>query len=146
MNGGNHAVDGQNGGPGPRGRHDAGHFLDRFAALTGIRVRWMSVESLPRAFLLRPVPAPHRLVTEYGDELKPRTCNALCRFEPGTEGEPWTMRRLLQLPGFGLFSLLDLLEVLAQHGISMRMPDDPAALARPGHAPVASGLDRRGLL
>ena len=56
------------------------------------------------------------------------------------------MRRLLQLPGFGLLSLLDLLEVLARHGISMRMPDDPAALARPRHVPVASGRDRRELL
>lgn len=146
MNGGSDAANGQNGGPGTRGRQDAGHFIERFAALTGVRVRSMSVESLPRAFLSQPVPAPDRLVTEYGDELKPRTCNALCLLEPGTEGEPSTMRRLLQLPGFGLLSLLDLLEVLARHEISMRMPDDPAALARPGHAPVASGLDRRGLL
>ena len=99
-----------------RTRQDALRFLERFAAATGLRVASASAESLPPHFLARPVPAPDVLANHYGGELARRTHNALCRFEPPPPGEPWTFGRLLQIRGFGLFCLLDLLEVLARHG------------------------------
>jgi hypothetical protein len=63
------------------------------------------------------VPAPDLLVEQYGYELEPRTHNALCRYEPGRQPDRWTFGRLLEIRGFGVFSLLDLLEILAKHGI-----------------------------
>jgi hypothetical protein len=39
----------------------------------------------------------------------------LCRYEPGRQSEPWTFGRLLEIRGFGVFSLLDLVEVLRRH-------------------------------
>jgi hypothetical protein len=102
-----------------RRRDDAARFIERFEALTGFRVNSTSVEGLPREFLARTVPAPDLLVRQYGYELEPRTHNALCRYEPGRRPEDrWTYGRLLEIRGFGVFSLLDLLEVMAKHGIS----------------------------
>ena len=103
-----------------RRREDTAHFIERFAALTGCQVRSTSAETLPREFLARTVQAPEVLVKQYGFELEPRTQNALCRYEPGSPLDPWTFGRLLKIRGFGVFSLLDLLEVLAKHGISYR--------------------------
>jgi hypothetical protein len=100
-----------------RRRDDAARFIERFEALTGYRVRSTSVEGLPREFLARTVPAPDALVEQYGFEFEPRTENALCRFEPGRPTDHWTFGRLLKIRGFGVFSLLDLLEVLAKHGV-----------------------------
>ncbi len=102
-----------------RRREDTAHFIERFAALTGYRVRSTSAETLPRGFLASTVQAPDVLVKQYGFELEPRTQNALCRYEPGPP-DPWNFGRLLNIRGFGVFSLLDLLEVLAKHGISYR--------------------------
>lgn len=98
-----------------RTRQDALRFLERFAALTGLRVASASAESLPPHFLARPAPAPDVLANHYGRDLARRTHNALCRFEPPPPGEPWTFGRLLQIRGFGLFCLLDVLEVMARH-------------------------------
>ena len=70
--------------------------------------------------MARTVEPPEGLVRQYGYELEPRTHNALCRYEPGRNGDRWTFGRLLEIRGFGVFSLLDLLEVLAKHGISYR--------------------------
>lgn len=103
-----------------RRRDDAARFIERFEALTGHRVNSTSVECLPRAFLARVVSSPDVLVEEYGYELEPRTHNALCRYDPGRHAHHWTFGRLLEIRGFGVFSLLDLLEVLAKHGISYR--------------------------
>ncbi len=103
-----------------RRRDDASRFIARFEALTGFRVSSTSAEGLPREFLARAVTAPDKLVSQYGYEFEPRTHNALCRFEPGRNGDHWTFGRLLEIRGFGVFSLLDLLEVLAKHGISCR--------------------------
>ena len=100
-----------------RRQDDTVRFIERFEALTGFRVNSTSVEGLPREFLARPVPLPDVLVREYGYELEPRTHNALCRYEPGRQPDRWTYGRLLEIRGFGVFSLLDLLEVLAIHGI-----------------------------
>lgn len=98
-------------------RHDdTARFVERFEALTGFRVHSTSLEGLPREFLARPVPAPDLLVEQYGYELEPRTHNALCRYEPGRQPDRWTFGRLLDIRGFGVFSLLDLLEILAKHG------------------------------
>jgi hypothetical protein len=99
-------------------RHDdTARFIERFEALTGFRVHSTSREGLPREFLARTLPAPDVLVGQYGYELEPRTHNALCRYEPGRQADRWTYGRLLEIRGFGVFSLLDLLEVLAKHGI-----------------------------
>ena len=97
-----------------RRREDTARFIERFAALTGCHLLSTSVEGLPREFLAKTVDAPDVLVRRLGDELEPRTRNALCRYEPGREDERWTYRRLLEVRGFGVFSLLDLLEVLAK--------------------------------
>jgi hypothetical protein len=103
-----------------RRREDTARFIERFAALTGYGVHSTSAETLPRGFLARAVQAPDELVRQYGYELEPRTQNALRRYEPGRPLDPWTFGRLLKIRGFGVFSLLDLLEVLAKHGISYR--------------------------
>jgi hypothetical protein len=97
-------------------RHeDTERFIERFAALTGIRMTTASLEALPREFRARPVPAPSVIVGRFGDELEVRTRNALCRHEPGRPQDVWTLGRLLNIRGFGAFSLLDLLEVMARH-------------------------------
>ncbi len=103
-----------------RRRDDTARFIERFEALTGYRVNSTSAEGLPREFLARPVQTPDALVQQFGYELEPRTHNALCRFEPGRNGDHWTFGRLLEIRGFGVFSLLDLLEILAKHGISYK--------------------------
>ena len=103
-----------------RRQDDTARFIERFEALTGFRVHSTSREGLPREFLARTVLAPDVLVQEYGYELEPRTHNALCRYEPGRQPDRWSYGRLLEIRGFGVFSLLDLLEVLAKHGISSK--------------------------
>jgi len=100
-----------------RRQDDTARFIERFEELTGFRVHSTSREGLPREFLARTVPAPDVLVGQYGYEVEPRTHNALCRYEPGRPSDRWTYGRLLEIRGFGVFSLLDLLEVLAKHGI-----------------------------
>ncbi|HEX7505911.1 MAG TPA: hypothetical protein VF550_04010 [Polyangia bacterium] len=100
-----------------RRQDDTARFIERFEVLTGFRVHSTSREGLPREFLARTLPAPDILVGQYGYELEPRTHNALCRYEPGRQADRWTYGRLLEIRGFGVFSLLDLLEVLAKHGI-----------------------------
>jgi hypothetical protein len=99
-------------------RDSTKHFVERFAALTGFRVNSTTLGALPREFLTRTVPSPGVLVRQYAYELETRTHNALCRYEPGYDSDPWTYGRLLEIRGFGASSLLDLLEILANHGIS----------------------------
>jgi hypothetical protein len=97
-------------------RHDdTTLFVERFASLTGFHVHSTSIECLPREFLARPVESPDLIVRRFGYELEARTRNALCRFEPLKPHEHWTFGRLLEIRGFGVFSLLDLLEVLHRH-------------------------------
>jgi hypothetical protein len=100
-----------------RRNDDTARFIERFEVLTGLRVHSTSIEGLPREFLARPVEPPNHLVDKFGYELEPRTHNALCRYEPGRQPDRWTYGRLLEIRGFGVFSLLDLLEILAKHGI-----------------------------
>ena len=99
-----------------RRRSDSARFIERFAALTGFHIQSANIEGLPREFLARAVLPQNVLVERYGYEFEPRTHNALCRYEPGRHQEPWTFGRLLGIRGFGAFSLLNLLEVLAEHG------------------------------
>lgn len=108
-------------------RDRAQRLADRLASLTGLRVRSAKADSLPRELLESCVPAPEVLLRELRDELEPRTHNALCQHEPGHPDEVWTVRRLLDIRGFGLHSLLDLLDVLASHGPGRpRQPPTPA--------------------
>lgn len=106
-----------------RSRDDTPRFVARLASLTGIRVRSTNAASLPRELLGQAVPDPGVLVRTYGGELEPRTHNALCQCDPGLPGESWTLGRLLAIRGFGVFSLLDLLEVLARHGALGNAPE-----------------------
>jgi hypothetical protein len=96
-----------------RRRDDTQRFIDRFASVTGLRAQSASIEGLPREFLARTVPAPKDLLDRHGSLLEARTYNALCRYEPGRQDLPWTYGRLLEIRGFGVFSLIDLLEVMA---------------------------------
>jgi hypothetical protein len=96
-------------------RHDDNErFRRHFAALTGLETRAASIESLPTEFLSRTLPSPATLLQRYGSALAARTCNALARYEPGRDEVQFTFRRLLELRGFGLFSLIDLLEAMAK--------------------------------
>jgi hypothetical protein len=97
-----------------RRRISTARFIERFEALTGFHVGSDSTQALPKEFLARPVPSPEILLREHGQEFELRTRNALCRFEPGRPHEGWTFARLLDIRGFGVFSLLDLLEVLSK--------------------------------
>jgi hypothetical protein len=107
-----------------RRRVDTARFVERFEVLTGFRVGSDSTQALPREFLTRPVQSPETLLRKYGEQLELRTRNALCRFEPGRGDEGWTFGRLLEIRGFGVFSLLDLLEVLAKHAPPKWAPAD----------------------
>jgi len=98
-----------------RRQSDAERFCKRFAILTGMRAQSADIEGLPREFLARQVLAPDVLIQRYGRELEIRTCNALHRYEPGAKPAPWTYGRLLEIRGFGVFSLLDVMEVLHRH-------------------------------
>jgi hypothetical protein len=98
-----------------RRQADDERFCKRFAILTGMHAKTAATESLPREFLARPVLAPDVLLARYGRELENRTRNALCRYEPGARPAPWTYGRLLEIRGFGVFSLLDVMEVLHHH-------------------------------
>jgi hypothetical protein len=107
----------------PSAEHrDSGvHFVRRFEALTGIRIRKAAVAAIPRPFLGRPVDGPEELAQRYCYELQPRTYNAL-RQHGKLSRQPWTFGRLLEIRGFGLYSLLDLLEVLAKHSSDLAKP------------------------
>lgn len=96
-------------------RDRARRLADELASLTGCCVRSVKSGGLPRELLDQAVPAPEVLLREYGSDLEPRTHNALCQHQPGGSGEIWTVRRLLEIRGFGLYCLLDLLGIMARH-------------------------------
>jgi hypothetical protein len=98
-----------------RRRADDQRFCKRFGILTGMRAQSAAIEGLPREFLARRVLAPDALLARYGRELENRTRNALYRYEPRAKPAPWTYGRLLELRGFGVFSLLDVMEVMYRH-------------------------------
>ena len=96
-----------------RRHEDDARFIRAFQELTGHLVRSASIDALPREFLAQTIASPEELANQYGDWLEPRTRNALQRYEPGWKPKPrWTYGRLLEVRGFGLFSLIDLLQVM----------------------------------
>jgi hypothetical protein len=97
-----------------RRQDDDQRFCQRFAALAAMQARSASIEGLPPEFLARSVAPPPVLLQRHGAALAARTYNALSRYEPRPQEPPFTFRRLLDLRGFGLFSLLDLLEAMGQ--------------------------------
>jgi hypothetical protein len=99
-----------------RRHRDTERFILRFAELTGFRVHSDNVGALPLEFLARKVPSPAALMQAYSCELELRTRNALCQFDPREREDSWTFGRLLELRGFGVFSLIDLLQALTEHG------------------------------
>jgi hypothetical protein len=105
---------------------DVSRFVTRFRELTGFSVNSTSVESLPREFLAKPAPRPEDLVHRFAYELEPRTRNTLQRYEPSRwPNAPWTFGRLLEIRGFGVFSLLDVLEIIAKHPMEEWSPLSP---------------------
>jgi hypothetical protein len=99
--------------PATRRTHEI-HFLQRFETLTGIKLRSATVAAIPREFLGRMTEAPEEIARRYCYQLQVRTYNALRRHGTSSSRSPWTIGRLLEVRGFGLFALLDLLEVMAK--------------------------------
>ena len=97
-----------------RREQDTAHFAEIFARLTGFRPVSACREALPRDFLTRAIPSPEDLVAQFGDRLQTRTRNALQRHvpQPG-ETDDWTYGRLIELRGFGMFCLIDVMQALS---------------------------------
>jgi hypothetical protein len=107
---------------------DNARFIEAFFALTGFRPAAAYREFLPPDFLARSTPSPSELVERFGDRLGTRTSNALRQQDPGPAfREGWTYGSLLDLRGFGIFCLLDVMQAL--HGSDVR--PDPAPPAPP---------------
>lgn len=97
-----------------RRHQDRTRFVETFESLTGFRPTSACPEALPNSFLDRAIPTPAELLTRVGNRLEPRTQNALRRQVAGlVDLGPWTYRRLLYVRGFGLFCLIDVMQVLA---------------------------------
>jgi hypothetical protein len=96
-------------------RASALRMAERFRRLTGLSPSSPTVSGLPRAFLDQVAPAPDTLIRRLVG-LERRTENALRRFlaSRAPRAGPWTFRRLLEIRGFGLGALLDVLEALAE--------------------------------
>ena len=114
-----------------RARNTA-RFAEAFFALTGFRPVAAYREFLPRDFLARWIPSPGELVARFGDRLHRRTSNALRQQDPGSpHREVWTYGSLLELRGFGVFCLLDVMQALHESGF----PLDPALRSSPATSP-----------
>lgn len=96
---------------------DSARFAEAFLALTGFRPIAPYREFLPPDFLARTIPSPSELVERFGDRLNTRTSNALRQYDPSpAHGESWTYGRLLDLRGFGMFCLLEVMQALHESG------------------------------
>jgi hypothetical protein len=105
---------------------DTARFAEAFFALTGFRPVAAYREFLPPELLARSIPSPGELVVRFGDRLHTRTSNALRQQDPGpVHGGGWTYGSLLELRGFGVFCLLDVMHVLRDSGVVL----DPARVA-----------------
>ena len=92
---------------------DTARFAEEFFALTGFRPVAAYREYLPYYFLARSVPSPGELVARFSGRLHTRTGNALRQQDPGpAHCEGWTYGKLLDLRGFGVFCLLDVMRAL----------------------------------
>ena len=108
---------------------DNARFIEAFFALTGFRPAAAYREFLPPEFLARPTPSPAELVERFGDRLHTRTSNSLRQLDPGpAHREGWTYGRLLDLRGFGMFCLLDVMQAL--HGSPDPTPSALPATSR----------------
>jgi hypothetical protein len=117
-----------------RRTRDTARFAEEFFALTGFRPVAAYREFLPPAVLARSIPAPAELVARFGDRLHTRTSNALRQQDPGpTQRQDWTYGSLLELRGFGMFCLLDVMQALHQSGSTLETaPISPPATPRRG--------------
>jgi len=96
-----------------RREQDAARFVEEFCALTGFRPVAAYREALPREFLAQSIPSPDELLARFGDRFQLRTSNALQHHVASSvDRMGWTYGRLLDLRGFGLFSLLDVMRAL----------------------------------
>jgi hypothetical protein len=92
---------------------DTARFVEAFFALTGFRTVAAYREFLPPEFLAQSTPSPGELAARFGSRLHTRTSNALRQQDPGpAHGEGWTYGRLLELRGFGVFCLIDVMQAL----------------------------------
>ena len=92
---------------------DTARFAEAFFALTGFRPAAAYREFLPPGLLARSIPSPGEIVAQFGDRLHTRTSNALRQQDPGPAHlGAWTYGSLLDLRGFGVFCLLDVMRVL----------------------------------
>ena len=86
--------------------------LARLHSVTGIEACAPLAKALPPAFLSRPAPSPADLLARV--RLGRRTMNALMRAAADhPSSEPWTYGRLLDVRGFGVAALVEVLEGLA---------------------------------
>jgi len=96
-----------------RREQDSARFADEFFALTGFHPVAAYREALPREFLAQSIPSPDEILARLGNRLQLRTRNALQRYVvSAVDRAGWTYDRLLDLRGFGLFSLLDVMQAL----------------------------------
>jgi hypothetical protein len=107
---------------------DNARFAEEFFALTGFRPMAAYREFLPPDLLARAIPSPGELVARFGCRLHTRTSNALRQEDPSpADCKNWTFGSLLELRGFGMFCLLDVMQAL--HGAGFAL--DPAPLSLP---------------
>ena len=96
-----------------RRERDTARFAEVFCQLTGFRPVSACREALPRDFLARSIPSPAELVAQFGSRLQQRTRNALERYAGSArDAEGWTYGRLIELRGFGMFCLIDVMQAL----------------------------------
>jgi hypothetical protein len=109
---------------------DNARFIEAFFGLTGFRPTAAYREFLPPDFLARATPSPAELVERFGDRLHTRTSNALRQLDPGpAHREGWTYGSLLDLRGFGMFCLLDVMQALQGSNVQ---PDPTPSSLPPG--------------
>jgi len=100
-----------------RRARDTARFAEAFFALTGFRPAAAYREFLPPEFLAQEIPSPAELATRFGERLHTRTSNALRQQDPASAHRAgWTYGSLLELRGFGVFCLLDVMQVLRDSG------------------------------
>jgi hypothetical protein len=105
---------------------DNARFAEAFFALTGFRPAAAYKEFLPPDFLARSIPSPGELIERFGDRLQVRSSNALRQHDPDpAHRQNWTFGSLLELRGFGMFCLLDVMQAL--YGSGFALAGEPSA-------------------
>ncbi len=94
--------------PANTGRLAHGTLVKRFRALTGLHAPMQPAGRPPIGFLVQSAPSPTQIIGRM--PIRPRTHNVLRRFlDTGSPRGRWTYGRLLQIPGFGLYGVVDVL-------------------------------------